>query len=218
MLGGDWTIGCLCKGRGMMQLFTYLQYLIRQRWVIGALFLINLLGTIYGYYWYRNQLAITEWYLLPFVPDSPTASLFFTLVLLFLLRNQHTSFIAAFAAITSIKYGIWAVVAILWGAALGSALYIEHFMLIVSHLGMALEAILFYSYYRIKWRDFFLVSLWTLLNDFLDYTLDIHPWTAYELEVRQNQLAIFTVLLSLFCIGFVAYLVKKQRKETLPSL
>lgn len=199
-----------------MQLYTFLQYLIRQRWVIWALFIINLLGTIYGYYWYRNQIAITDWYLLPFVPDSPTASLFFTLVLFFLLRNQHTSFIAAFAAITSIKYGIWAVVAILWGAALGSALYIEHYMLIVSHLGMALEATLFYKYYRIQWRDFILVSIWTLTNDFLDYTLDIHPWTAYELEMRQNQLALFTVVLSILCISFVAYLVMKQRKETFP--
>lgn len=193
---------------------TFLQYLIKQRWVIVTLFIVNLLGTIYGYYWYKNQLAITPVHLLPFVPDSPTASLFFTLVLLLLLRNTYSSFIAAFAAVTSIKYGIWAVAAILWGAALGDNLYASHYMLIVSHLGMALEAILFYRYYRIQWHHLAIVAAWTLLNDVLDYTLDIHPWTSQELEANQHLLATFTGILSVFSIWLVVYLVKKQRKET----
>ena len=42
------------------------------------LFFVNLLGTIYGYIWYESQLSTTEPKFLLFVPDSPTASLFFT--------------------------------------------------------------------------------------------------------------------------------------------
>ncbi len=193
---------------------TFLQHMIKQRWVIGTLFTVNLLGTIYGYYWYKNQLAATPVHLLPFVPDSPTASLFFTLVLFLLLRNTYSSFIAAFAAVTSIKYGVWAVSAILWGAALGDSLYPSHYMLIVSHLGMALEAILFYRYYRIKWHHLVIVAAWTLLNDLLDYTLNIHPWTSNELEANQHLLGTFTVILSVISILLVVYLVKKQRNET----
>lgn len=57
-----------------------------------------------------------------FVPDSPTASLFFTWFLLILLLRRANdkdtgrkpsgglrSFVEAFAVITSFKYGIWAV-------------------------------------------------------------------------------------------------------------
>jgi uncharacterized membrane protein YpjA len=196
-----------------MYLFHFLQELIKQRWVLWSLLIINGLGTIYGYYWYRNQIAITPAHLLPFVPDSPTASLFFTLVLLFLLIGIRTSFIAAFAAVTSIKYGIWAVVAILWGQALGDQLAPEHYMLIVSHLGMAVEAVLFYKYYRIHWVHLFAVAAWTLFNDFLDYILDIHPWTAEELEPYHTQLGWFTLSLSLFSILLVIFLVQLQRKQ-----
>lgn len=194
-------------------IFTFINQMLKQKWVIWTLFIINLLGTIYGYYWYKNQVAVTPLELLPFVPDSPTASLFFTFVLLLLLLNKKSSFIAAFATVTSIKYGIWAVTAILWGAALGDSLYPAHFMLIISHLGMAIEAILFYRFYRIKWIHLWLVAAWTILNDLLDYTLDIHPWTSNELELYHNQLGWFTFGLSLLCIVFVAYLIHRQRKE-----
>lgn len=192
-----------------------MNHMLKQRWVLWTLFIVNLLGTIYGYYWYKEQLAITAAPLLPFVPDSPTASLFFTLVLLLLLLHKKSSFIAAFAAVTSIKYGIWAVVAIFWGSALGDQLEFAHYMLVVSHLGMAVEAILFYRFYRIKWIHLATVAVWTLLNDYLDYALDIHPFVPWQLEMYHSELGWFTFILSLICIAFVAVLVNRQRKETL---
>lgn len=180
--------------------------------IVHLLFWINLLGTIYGYYWYRYQLALTPPPFLPFVPDSPTASLFFTLFLLLLIRGRRSSFIAAFALITQIKYGIWAVVAILWGAALGSPLIPEQVMLIISHSGMALEAILYYSFYRIKWVHFAAVSAWTLLNDWVDYAFEMHPWVTAELEMQHVALGWFTFLLSIATILFAVFLVGVERK------
>ncbi len=189
--------------------------MLKKRWIIWTLFIINLLGTVYGYYWYKDQIASTPFELVPFVPDSPTASLFFTLVLLMLLFNKKSSFIAAFAAVTSIKYGIWAVVAIVWGARLGDPLYFDHYMLIFSHLGMAIEAILFYRFYQIKWTHLAVVAVWTLLNDLLDYTLEIHPWTTEAVERYHVQLGLLTFMLSIVCISFVAFLIHKQRRESL---
>ena len=87
-----------------------------QRRFLLLLFVINLLGTLYGYYWYRYQLAQTPLPYLPFVPDSPTASLFFTIVLWLYLRRRNNPYIEAFAAVTLFKYGIWAVAAIFAGA------------------------------------------------------------------------------------------------------
>lgn len=50
--------------------------ILSNRSFIGLLLAINLFGTVYGYYWYRYQLAETPAKFLLFVPDSPTASLF----------------------------------------------------------------------------------------------------------------------------------------------
>lgn len=179
--------------------------IFKQRWMLWTLFVVNFFGSIYGFYWYKNQLAVTppEW--LIFVPDSPTASAFFTLVILLFLLSKHNSLIEAFAAITLFKYGIWAVVMIVWGAFLdplpiNEALNWQHYMLIVSHLGMALQAILFIPFYRFGKKEIAIVSIWTLLNDVLDYSLDIHPWLVRELEAIPMVVATFTVFLSFVSI------------------
>lgn len=193
----------------------FVHIFLGQRWVLQTLFWINFLGTIYGYYWYRYQLAATPPQFLPFVPDSPTASLFFTLFLLLFLLGKRSSFIAAFALVTQIKYGIWAVVAILWGGVLGSPLVPEQYMLIISHSGMALEAALYYSFYRIRWVHLAAVSFWTLLNDWVDYTQEMHPWVTVELEAHHAELGWFTFGLSLFSIAVAAFLVRRERKISL---
>lgn len=59
-----------------------LWYLLNHKSFLIALLIINLLGTIYGYYWYGWQLAMTKPIFYIFVPDSPTASLFFCFVLM----------------------------------------------------------------------------------------------------------------------------------------
>ncbi len=46
-----------------------------------VLFAINLAGTVYGMYWYWDQLAVTPVYLWLFTPDCPLASLYFTVTL-----------------------------------------------------------------------------------------------------------------------------------------
>src|SRR5690554_5519335 len=109
--------------------------LLLQRHVLWLLFTINALGTVYGFMWYAQQMANTmasdkPWLVL-FVPDSPTASLLFTITLLFLLRDQYAgnrlehsarSIIEVLAVVTSVKYGIWAVVMIAAGYAQGNTL------------------------------------------------------------------------------------------------
>ncbi|EPR28178.1 putative membrane spanning protein [Geobacillus sp. WSUCF1] len=61
-----------------MQMMAWLYALLASRPVVWLLLFVNAAGTIYGYYWYRYQLADTPPVFLPFVPDSPTASLFFS--------------------------------------------------------------------------------------------------------------------------------------------
>ncbi|TBL80003.1 DUF1405 domain-containing protein [Paenibacillus thalictri] len=188
--------------------------------MLWGLFWVNFLGTIYGYMWYGDQLAYTldnnpEW-MLPFVPDSPTASLFFTAVIGFLLfdnRRRYSygtqkktvhpvrAFIEAFALVTSFKYGIWAVTMIFAAAAKGDVTTWKDWMLVVSHLGMAVEALLYVSFYRFGYGALAVVALWALGNDYMDYGQGVFPWLPQRLLDDLRTICKFTVIMSIVSLG-----------------
>jgi uncharacterized membrane protein YpjA len=174
-----------------------------KRWFLWTLFIINLLGTIYGFVWYGNQLANTPAYLRIFVPDSPTGSGLFTLVLLTYLLGRHIPVLEALASITNFKYGVWAVAVIVAGWMLGDQVNWQDVMLLVSHAGMAAESVLYARYYKLSWLPVGIAALWTLNNDFLDYVMDIHPWLPRVLEPFEGYVGLFTVLLSLISISLI---------------
>ena len=181
--------------------------LLGNKYILWCLFIVNLLGTIYGYIWYDNQLretwATQPHWLIVFVPDSPTASLFFTLALLFLLFPEKLgkfyfirTIIEGLAVVTSIKYGIWAVTIIFAGAAQGNMLVWQDWMLVASHLAMAVEALLYVRLF--KFGSFMLIAAWswTILNDFIDYSFGVYPWLPEVLWNDVNAVMIFTFALT----------------------
>ncbi|MFD0711180.1 DUF1405 domain-containing protein [Paenibacillus sp. GCM10027626] len=203
--------------------FLWSRALLTNRNFLWLLLICNGLGTIYGYYWYGEQLIDTykhnpAWQLV-FVPDSPTASLFFTLALLYLLfplkETASTGakwlryIIEALGVVTSIKYGIWAVAMIVAGWMKGGPVYWEHYMLIVSHLAMAVEALLFTRFFAFGRMAAVVATAWLLLNDTMDYTYNIYPWLPQALDdiigaVRNFTvgLTIFSFLLTLLALAF----------------
>lgn len=201
--------------------------LLLARPLLWLLVIFNGLGTIYGYMWYGHQLIYTienypDW-LLPFVPDSPTASLFFTFALIFLLYPSFLSplrswpwlraTIEALGVITSIKYGIWAVTMIVWGAALGDQLNWQHYMLIASHLAMAVEAMLYVRHFSIVKTTALFALSWLLLNDTIDYSFGVFPWLPTELLAHLGAVCAFTFALSVASFG-VTYALMKVRRQT----
>ncbi|WHX47351.1 DUF1405 domain-containing protein [Paenibacillus woosongensis] len=180
---------------------------LTNRFIVWALFISNLLGTIYGYIWYEAQLRETwanypRW-LIPFVPDSPTASLFFTLALLFLMfpttlskYNRIRTLIEALAVVTSVKYGIWAVSIIFAGAYQGEVLVWQDWMLVASHLAMAVEALLFVRFFKYGTVMLLAAGAWTFLNDFIDYSFGVYPWLPQALWDDVGYVAVFTVALT----------------------
>ncbi|MBD2869682.1 DUF1405 domain-containing protein [Paenibacillus arenilitoris] len=192
---------------------------------LWLLFIVNLLGTIYGYIWYEGQLADTlqhhPLWRIVFVPDSPTASLFFTLTLLYWLfppRDPNRvaaagrSVIEALGVVCSVKYGIWAVAMIVAGAWQGAELHWQHYMLMASHLGMAFEALLYYRFMRAGIAALLVGTGWLLLNDTVDYTFGIFPYLADELDDDLPAVRSFTYGLSIFSFA-AAWLVWRFRKQ-----
>ncbi|MGD6962185.1 DUF1405 domain-containing protein [Fictibacillus phosphorivorans] len=185
----------------------WIRTIIMDRMFLLALLLINILGTIYGYYWYLYQLQETPWYFLPFVPDSPTASLFFVFVIIGFLRDKQHGVIEALAVATLFKYGIWAVGMNLGGAFVGTPLDLINYMLIFSHLGMAVQGLLYAPFYKIKGWHVTLAALVLFHNEIIDYVFDMMP--RYDiLDPYQDMIGYLTFWLSALSI----FIVWKMRK------
>ncbi|MEW8974869.1 MAG: DUF1405 domain-containing protein [Exiguobacterium sp.] len=145
-------------------------------WIVG---LINLAGTLYGYYWYEPQLATSKWYFYPFIPDSPTASLFFTIIVFLWIFGRCSRLFEALAFVTLIKYGVWAVVmnALMLNELGTSNAYLTTMalMLMVSHGAMAFQALLFSPLMTFRIKELVLVAIWVVHNDVVDYVLGQWP-------------------------------------------
>lgn len=194
-------------------------------WLLQTLIIGVGLGTIYGYMWYWNQIMFTIQYQAPwlvlFVPDSPTASLFFTLSVLYLERDRRhgrllpeqfartrigfvRGFVEAFTLVTMVKYGIWAVVIIYWAYILGEPYVWEHGMLTASHLAMALAACVYAVYFRFRFVHLAWVALWTVTNDLMDYRYDVFPWLSEHLHPYLSAVEWYTHAMSIVCILLAA--------------
>ena len=179
------------------------KYMLRDKRFIFLLFLINLGGTIYGYIWYESQLRNTPTIFLPFVPHSPTASLFFTICLLFFLFNKNAPYMEALAITSLFKYGIWAVVMNVLTLLIDGSLDWTGYMLIASHAGMAIQGLLYAPMYKIQFKHLVLAGIWLLHNEIIDYVFEMMPVYG-SLSTYMNEIGYFTFWLSVLTL-FVAY-------------
>lgn len=174
----------------------YLYAMLRQRSVLLFLLVVNILGTIYGFIWYGNQLKETSPIFWPFVPDSPMASLFFVFVLIAFLIKRNWGLIEALAIVTLIKYGIWAVVVN------GVMIYVKGpigfigYMLMLSHFAVA--------------------AIWTLHNDAIDYLFWQMPrYGIMHLFVGEIGYFTFWLSITVLCITYYYYYycLRENRKQ-----
>ncbi|WP_348659009.1 DUF1405 domain-containing protein [Heyndrickxia faecalis] len=172
---------------------------LADRRVLWMLFLANAAGTIYGYIWYGWQLRDTPPAFWLFVPDSPTASLFFLFVLLAFLWRKHWPYVETLAMVTLFKYGIWAVAMNLLVLIVNGSLPWQGYMLMASHLAMAIEGILYAPLYQFKWKHLLVAAVWTLHNDIIDYVFMQFP--RYEDVYRYiREIGYFTFWLSILSL------------------
>ena len=177
--------------------------LLGNRYFLWLLLIINTFGTIYGYEWYGWQLEGSPNDLFSFVPDSPTASLFFVFVLIAFLLRKNWPLIEALAIVTLFKYGFWAVVMNLLVLNQTGELGLSGWMLVFSHAGMAIQGLLYAPFYRFKVWHLVVAGIWTLHNDVIDYVFFMMPRYSV-LEQFTPQIGYFTFWLSV-CSLFLAY-------------
>lgn len=200
---------------------------LTQNSILTLLMGFYIIGTVYGYYWYKDQLIDTAashpaWHL-PFVPDSPTASLFFTLAALWLWLSPAgrtegwpravRGVVEALAVVTSIKYGVWATVIIFASAYYGSPFVWQDWMLIASHMSMAVCAVLYGRFFIYGLGALAVAAAWTLLNDVMDYSLGIYPSLPQSLDDRLAGVAIFTFALTLLSVALATVVALALRHQ-----
>lgn len=187
-----------------------IRYLLLHKHFLILLFIINLLGTIYGYIWYKSQLIITPIYFLPFVPDSPTASLFFTIFLIFFIFQRNVPYIEALAITSLFKYGIWAVTMNIFTFIVDGSLMWQGYMLMVSHGAMAVQGLLYAPYYKIKLKHLTVAAIVLFHNDVIDYVFGMMPIYS-SLTDYMNEIGYFTFWLSVITVIISYFLtVRKQ--------
>jgi uncharacterized membrane protein YpjA len=188
--------------------------LLGNKSVLWLLFWVNVVGTAYGYYWYKWQLVDTPPEFLLFVPDSPTASLFFVFVLAAFLMGRNWPLMEALAIVSLFKYGIWAVVMNLLVFLVSGELDLIGLMLMGSHFAMAVEGVLYAPFYRMKAWHLVVAAIVVLHNEIIDYVFMMMP-RYHSLDLYMSQIGYFTFWLSILSIGVAYYFSLRPNRFTL---
>lgn len=178
-----------------------------QKNFIIALIITNFLGSIYGYYWYREQLTSTPARFLIFVPDSPLSTTLFMLMLILILKGKRFTLLELLACAGVIKYGIWAAIINIHFGLTSGIFTVENFGLTVSHLGMAFEGLVFIRHVKLPKSLIGLTFVWMLLNDYMDYVIGVHPYLFDngQLGVARWSALLLTVVITLYLINLQAH-------------
>jgi uncharacterized membrane protein YpjA len=193
---------------------SFIYSILANRNVLWLLLIVNIVGTIYGYIWYGWQLADTPPIFLPFVPDSPTASLFFVFVLIAFLLGKNWSLFEALAIVTLVKYGIWAVVMNLLVGIVNEGIDWVGYMLMFSHLAMAIQGVLYAPFYRIKPWHLIVTGIWVIHNEIIDYIFKMMP-RYHDLDKYMAEIGYFTFWLSVFSLALTYFLCIRKGRLTL---
>ena len=149
--------------------------------VLSALIYVNIIGTLFGIYYYIPQLLSTETFLWPLIPDSPTATFLFMLSLIAVYTTDFKkgkglkNILYSLAFVGNVKYGLWTVYVLLefmphFTSVNSSLMY---FFLLISHIGMFLQAFLILPYIDYS-RGLIVAPAIYLFNDIIDYAFQIH--------------------------------------------
>ncbi|MFD1632954.1 DUF1405 domain-containing protein [Haloplanus ruber] len=135
----------------------------------------NIVGTAFGFWYYRFQFAAEPLATWPLVPDSPVATLFIALSLGLWWLGRSNEVVNALAFFGCWKLGLWTpfvLLAFADGFLATTALPMYAFLL-SSHLMMVVEAFVIHRYSDFPVGAVAVAVAWYGLNDLVDYFLPL---------------------------------------------
>ncbi|WP_248895932.1 DUF1405 domain-containing protein [Haloplanus halobius] len=141
-------------------------------WVVV---LTNLVGTAFGFWYYRFQFAAEPVVAWPLVPDSPVATLFIACSLGLWKLGRSNEVVNALAFFGCWKLGLWTPFVLLAFADgfLATTPLPMYLFLLGSHLMMAVEAFLLHRYSDFPVGAVAVAVAWYGLNDVVDYFVPV---------------------------------------------
>lgn len=154
------------------------------RSVLAVALLINLLGTVFGYYYYQNLLASSPAWKWIFIPDSPNSTLIFSAAIVLILLGRPSSTLGALGCVYIMKYGLWTMFVILYFPEFFLApRWADYYWLMFwLHLGMVLEPLLILHTLRKNLRTLLVPLVLLLINDYADYAAGTSPLYSFPLD------------------------------------
>ena len=158
--------------RWVAPLPTWLENLgLNLAWVVVA---VNLVGTAFGFWYYRFQFAAEPLAAWPLVPDSPVATFFVAASLALWKLDRSNAYVDALAFFGCLKLGLWTPYVLLVFRDGFSYLHPAMYnFLFWSHLAMVLEAFVIHRYADFPVRAVLVALVWYGLNDVVDYFVPV---------------------------------------------
>jgi uncharacterized membrane protein YpjA len=154
--------------------------------LIGLVAGINILGTIFGFIYYRYMFGLTPWYFWPVVPDSPGSTLLFAIALILLYFGKKKDWLSFLACVSTIKYGLWTIFVILYFPEhfLAPAVKNFYYLMIFLHFGMVIQPVILVHTIEKKRKYLLIALVWFFTNDFFDYVVGTGPLTTHGLPLE----------------------------------
>jgi uncharacterized membrane protein YpjA len=145
---------------------------LRLAWLVVV---VNLAGTVFGFWYYRFQFGLEPALAWPFVPDSPMATLLIALSIASWKLGNSREWLNALAFFGCLKLGLWTPYTLLVfrESFLASTPLWLYLFLFFSHLAMALEGFVIHRYADFPVRAVAVAVAWYGLNDLVDYFIPI---------------------------------------------
>ncbi len=148
------------------------EFALRYAWIIVA---INLVGTAFGFWYYRFQFAGTPLELWPWLPDSPLATLFIAASLALWKLDRGSELVNMLAFFGNVKLGLWTpfVLVAFHDAFLAGTALPMYVFLLTSHLGMVAQAFLIHRYSEFSIAAIAATLAWYSFDLMVDYFVPI---------------------------------------------
>jgi uncharacterized membrane protein YpjA len=139
--------------------------------LVWAVVVVNLVGTAFGFWFYRFQFADTPAVMFPFVPDSPGATLLIAVALGLWALGRQNEYVTALAFFGNIILGLWTpwVLLVFSDASIAQSGLPLHAFLVVSHLAMVLQALVLHRIAEFRLRAVAVAAVWYSLDLTVDY-------------------------------------------------
>lgn len=157
---------------------------LRYAWVIVA---VNLLGTVFGFWYYLPQFSYEPAVIWPLVPDSPVATLFIAASLGAWKLGHSKEWLNALAFFGCLKLGLWTpYVLLVFKDGFAGLHPLMYNFLFWSHLGMVAEAFLIHRYSDFPVSAVLVAVVWYAGNDLVDYFVPVAGTPHHTLVPAQS--------------------------------